>query len=237
MSLSSMLNAVVDQIGITRPSAYVSGSDQTARTLVAMANVEGQTLARRHDWSFLTLEATHTTLAAEDQGTLESIVDSGESFDYLINDTIWDRTQIYPNMGPHTPKSYQRVKANVAVGPYSTFRIWRNNLYLYPAPSAGNTLAFEYKTTNWLSNSAIDTYYETWQADTDLGRLDEGIMKLGILWRFKQSKGFDYAEDMRTYEEQVHRAIARDGSKRVLNLGDPAEFNPKIGTPEGSWNL
>jgi hypothetical protein len=237
MTLSTMLNDVVDQIGVARPSSYISGTDQTARTLVALANSEGLTLARKIDWTNLVKEATHTTLAAESQGTLESIIDGGEDFDYIVNDTLWDRTQIYRNMGPNSPQSWQRVKANVSVGPYSAFRIWDGTLYLYPAPPAGNTLAFEYKTKHWVENAAGDTSYERWNADTDVSRLDEDLMKLGIIWRFKQSKGFDYAEDMRTYELEVAKAMARDGGKRVLNMGDPIDFVPNLTAPEGSWNL
>ena len=41
--------------------------------MLALANVEGQTLAKRTRWQALIKEATHTTLAATDQGAIETL--------------------------------------------------------------------------------------------------------------------------------------------------------------------
>jgi hypothetical protein len=49
--------------------------------------------------------------------------------------------------------------------------------------------------------------------------LDEEIMRIGLEWRWLQRKGFEYAESFASYERLVADAMARDGTKPVLDLG------------------
>lgn len=50
-------------------------------------------------------------------------------------------------------------------------------------------------------------------------------MLLGVQWRWRKAKGFEYSEEFMLYERQVADAQARDGTKQTLNLGG------KIATP------
>ena len=68
--------------------------------------------------------------------------------------------------------------------------------------------------------------------------LPENILMMGLSWRWKKAKGFEYAEDFRSYELLVRDALSRDGMKRNLNMSDrPQTPNPKVVIPEGSWSL
>ena len=65
------------------------------------------------------------------------------------------------------------------------------------------------------------------------------MLTLGLIWRFKQQKGFDYSEDRDKYNRLLLDEIARDGSKPTLNLvaGTGHELVPGIMVPTGSWGL
>lgn len=233
MTLLTMINSVQDQLGLPRSSSVVGSTDQTTRTLLALANVEGQDLQQRANWQRLNLQVTHTTVATESQGALDTIM---PGFKFLLNDIIWNRTIDIPIFGPQSPQAWQQALAMTATGPYNYYRIRGNELLIYPVCTAGQTLAMEYASKNWCESSG-GTKQSAWAADTDVGLLDERIMALGVRWRFQESKGFAYAGSQSTYERQVQQAIAREGSRGTVNMGDSWDYWPTALAPNGSWNI
>lgn len=231
MTLLSIIQDVADLVGIARPANVIASSDTTTRQLLALANIEGKGLARRFQWQELEKEFTHTTLAAELQGTLESIM---PGYNWAIDRTIWNRTQQDPSKGSLEVQDWQRLQAITSTGPYSDFRFKNGSLYLYPAPSAGETLAGEYASRYWCESSG-GTDQDEWAADTDVGILDEYLMTLGIRWRYLQAKGLPYQEAKAEYEAELKMAQARNKPSLVKYMDSSKEYAPTVRAPEGSW--
>lgn len=232
MSLLTLIQDAADLVGTPRPTAVVSSTDTAVRQLLALANREGISLHQRHDWTVLQKTATFTTVAAEEQ---DEVADIAADFDRMANESIWNRSQQERVGGPLSPIDWQLLQAATVSGPYQDFRFSEGKLFLYPAPPAGETVAFDYVSKNWCQ-SASGTGQSRWASDDDTGVLSEELMQTGIVWRWKQQKGFDYAEDFRTYELEVSNAIARDGARRVLKMDEDAyEYYPTIRAPVGSW--
>ena len=233
MSLLTMIQGATDTIGLTRPTVVVSSTDQNVRTLLALAQTEGRELLERFSWPQTQAEATHTTLAQEDQGVMTTIA---PGFGYILNQTFWNRTLTQPVTGPLSPAEWQHQKARVTTGPYSSYRLQGGNLLAYPAPQAGDTWMFEYQTVNFCQDSG-STAQSSWQADDDTGILDENLMEMGVVWRFKKKNGLDYSEDYRVYEQKLANETARVGGKRVLNMQGGGDPRTGIYTPEGTWSV
>ena len=189
-------------------------------------------MLERFAWPVSQAVATHTTLAAELQGVMTTIA---PGFGYILNGTFWDRTLTQPVTGPLTPQEWQLQKARVTTGPYSSYRLRAGNLYAYPAPPAGSTWVFEYQTT-YFCESIGGTEQAAWAADTDVGLLDENLMRMGVIWRFKKKNGLDYSEDFRIYEQKLANDTARVGGKKVLSMQSGGNSNTGIYVPEGSWS-
>lgn len=240
MTILQIVQDVTDEIGLPQPTAVIGSNDQTVRSLLALANREGKELSRRHRWQILTKEATWTTLATEDQGSLANtdiVADGDFDLDYgIINETVFNRDDQFQTFGPVSPRGWQARKASTNTGPYSEYRIRQNKLFLTPAPAVGETGAFEYKSLHWCEDSGA-TGQARWAADTDVGRISEDLMTLGLKWRWLKSKGLDYAEEFRTYELSVQSAVAHDGSSETLFMDQELEDTPTIRAPEGSWPL
>lgn len=205
---------------------------------MALANEEGQELSARPgaSWQRLQNESTFVTVATEAQGVITTL--AGADFRYILNDIMWDRTQLRPVFGPLNPQDWQALKARNVTGPFTQYRIRGNSVKFIPTPSAGNTIAFEWISRNWVSVTASSTTSATWTADADTAFLDEEIMTQGIIWRWKASKGLEYAEDFNKYEGLVVDAIGRDGGKSRLNLGGALnDFPAGILVPIGSWSV
>jgi hypothetical protein len=157
------------------------------------------------------------------------------NWNFVLNDTIWNRTLLRPVYGARTPQQWQQALALTTTSPYSMYRIRGNNLYFYPVPAAGNTCAFEYITKNWVSVAAGGTS-NYWTNDSDTPVLRDDIIILGTIVRWKRAKGLDYSEEQDEYRRVIGEYMARSGSKQDLSLTQTGDtYNPVVIVPSGSW--
>lgn len=220
MNLLELVQDVADLLGIPRPASVYGSLDAGVRQLLQLANREGRELSSRYPWQVLTNEATFTTVATESQGTLASIIGATQTLRSVVNDTLWNRTTGEPVCGPRDGRTWQAYKSSTFTSPLAEYRIRAGSLLLLPAPTAGQTVAFEYVSNCWLTDSTGATYRTGFAADTDVVLLDPEIMRIGLEWRWLQRKGFEYAESFASYERMVADAMARDGTKPTIIMGD-----------------
>ena len=221
---------------LTVPTTVYGSTDQAVTQAMALLEEEGNDLAQRYRWEVLTRQAAHTSIANEDQGAIATIADTG--FRFIINQTIWDRSTRLPVCGPLDPRQWQALKALLSTGPRYQYRIRGGKLLINPTPVAGESWYFEYLSKSWISNAAGNAYYARFTADTNLVLLPDDLCLQGLRWRWKKEKGFDYAEDFRTYELQVKQAMSLDGGKPVLDMNaDDRGPAPGVWVSPGSWNL
>lgn len=213
MSLLTIVQSAADRLGLTRPSSVISSPDENAKILLGMAQEEGKALADRHTWQALQTEYTFSTA----NGTASYALPSG--FDAIIKDTVFNRTSRRRMLGDLSPAQWQETQASLVTMVNPAFRIRGSLFYISPTPTAVETIAYEFITKNWCQSSEGAGKSE-WAADTDTGLLDEEITKLGVIWRFKSKKGFDYAEDMNSYEIKVNQAIFKDGARVTIDTSN-----------------
>lgn len=235
MSMLTIVQAFCERTKIPVPTTVMGTSDEQILQVRALLEEEGDALSRRGDWEALTVEVSHTTLAAEDQGTVVSIATNG--FRYIKDDTMWDRTDKLPIPLMHSTK-WQRFKAAVSTAPRYHYRIRGGKLLMHPAPTAGHSVYFEYISKNWILSANGVTYKTAFTLDTDTVLLPEELFRMGLRWRWKKEHGMEYAEDFRDYEMQVADALGRDGGKQAIHLdgGFPVS-RPGIVVPEYNWPL
>lgn len=235
MSLLSIIQDTCDRIGVPRPTAVVSSTDQQVRQLYALANEEGVSLAKRADWQSLVTEWTFITVAQAEQ-TNTPIPTDLKSF---VSDSFFNRTSQRPLVGPVTPQAWQAQQARpVMSGIFLAFRERQGTFLVTPAPTAGDTIAYEYVSASWAMSSAGQGK-PAFTSDDDSAFLDEELIKQGLRWRWKQAKGLPYAEDMETYERAVEDATGKDGGTRALAIGGNANYWPdwRANIPEGSFGV
>ena len=71
------------------------------------------------------------------------------------------------------------------------------------------------------SDLADNSTKAAFTADSDTFRLDEELLKLGIVWQWKASKGYPYAEDMANYEKQMNACLQKDAGSKPIVSGRP----------------
>lgn len=240
MSTSALdiINDAQGRLTQSQSGSAVGSSDKNTLQFLALLNEEGRSLRRRYPWQITIKEGSFTTVATESQGALDgTIVSSANAIDYILNDIMWDRTTLLPVVGPRSAQRWQMNKALSVGGIYGEYRLRGGNLIIYPTPSAGDSVYFEYVTKNWIVNSDGDTYYTAVNADTDVPLLDAEALTLGLKWRWLKSKGLEYAEDFTSYELVVADLMTRDATKPVISANSRrVSHYGGVVIPPGNWS-
>ncbi len=235
MSVLTLIQQVCKRTNVPVPATVLGNTDTQVTQMLGILEELGTDLSKRGDWEGITNEATHISLAAEDQGAIAAIAANG--FRYIKMDTLWDRNDNLPIalMGSNT---WQALKALASTGPRFRYRLRGGHLLVNPTPTAGHTWAFEYLSKNWILGIDGTTYKQYFTLDTDTILLPEDLVMLGLRWSWKKEKGLDYAEDFEAYEWQVKTDLARDGGKETLNMaGETRSARPGIFVPDMSLPL
>lgn len=233
MSCLTLVQSVFKRLGLNTPASVVGNTDRQVIQVLELCNEAGQETARRYPWQALLAVGNFTTVATESQGSVQTIA---PGLDYIINDTIWNRSLRRPVFGPKTPQTWEQQKAFAINGPWSNYRIIGDTLAMYPVPAAGQDCYFEYISKNWVTTGSSTS--STWVLDADTPLLDNNLLVLDTIWRFKQAKGLEYAEDFNKAERLCADLMARDGGKDWLSLTNTKyDIYPGIVVPAGSWNV
>jgi hypothetical protein len=232
MSLLTICQDAADQIGLRRPASVIGNNDREFRQLLNYAQLEGKELPTRGEWQGLRTPSTFTSLASEVQtGMIPT------DFARFINETFWNRSRRRPLMGPVTSQQWQNIKAWTTSPLQDTFTVYGNDIYITPAPPAGQTLAFEYVSSNFCKSS-VNVLQSAWAADTDTARIPEELFSTGIAWRFLEQAGQPrYVALQAKYETRVRQLLTNDQPRRTISLSQAPEYGryPGIIVPEGYW--
>lgn len=228
MTALTICQNAAGRLGITQPQAVFSSTDDQVIQLRSLMNEEGLALTRDPDmsWTVLMTQKTFTTSAQEVQtGAVPT------DFGWYLNDTMWNRTTMIKIAGPTMPEEWQAYKAiQVLSLPAAIFRFRGGDILMYPTQTAGQTVAYEYSSTYWVSGSKT-----AMTADSDTALISEEVITLGLIWRFLKAKGADYSEQYRTYQLAKQSAVGRDGGKRKVYLGGGVRNPWNANIPEGGW--
>ncbi len=234
MTLLQTVQEFCRRRGLDVPSVVIASQDDQLRQIVGLMHEVIDDLLLRYSWNNIQIEATFTTIAAQDQGAMSTLAPYG--FKAVINETLFDRTNSRQIMGPINPVEWQRWQTFNPAGPGYTYRIRGGHLFLFPVPVAGHTIAFEYETENLILAADGVTRKKYFTADDDVFLLSESVLMAGLSWKWKCEKGIRYSEDYRFYDDMAQSASAKDGTKTTLALDNEAHPpSPGIMVPSGNW--
>jgi hypothetical protein len=70
--------------------------------------------------------------------------------------------------------------------------------------------------TNLIATDSDGAHKTAFTADDDVFRLDERLLRQGIIWRWKQLKGLPFEVPMYEYQSLLERRITRDGARTII---------------------
>lgn len=219
-SILTLTQRVVRRLPLTSvPEQVVGSNDPGTQQLLEMFQQEGDELRSKAEWARLILTWTVTIVS--------NLQDESFPADYdrlRTRADIWrSGSNLLPLIGPVPPDEWHRL-ITLPAGFPGYWRPYGAGLTFFGIPVAETTSA-EYVSSYWIMDVDGVTTKPEFTADTDTSLLPDQLLMAGVLWRWKSSKGLEYAEDMATYERMLERFIAADRLARPIptarNLGFP----------------
>jgi len=99
--------------------------------------------------------------------------------------------------------------------PWGEWTMMGGQMHISPIVSAGTSAYFAYLHRNCIQLASAGSG-DVFQADADHFALDERLLKLGMIWQWKQNKGAAYAEDMGTYQDALNNIAGRDSPAPII---------------------
>lgn len=220
MSLLSICTDIARGVGLLPPSTVIGNNNQDARRMLNAVQMTGKVLARKN-WAMLVKEHTFATVSDVADYALP------EDFRVMIDDTVWNRSELDKVYGPLNPQEWQNLKSGITgSGVVDSFRIrvrsGQRRFYIDPTPSSVETFSFEYRSNSWVLDSSTtpNTFRTEFTQDSETSLLDEFLLELGAKWRVLNALGQSYHEERDEYDEQVSLAFAEDGAARTIRMSE-----------------
>lgn len=214
MSILSTLQLAMPLCGLPQPSQAVSSTDPTVQKFIAFAQDIGDELRERFFWRNLNIAGTITGDGTTTLFALPSdwgVLSPGQKF----------FSSVYPLLSLPGPITNENLAAIKVLPTFPTRPVWRiigGTIEFFPALGLGEIVTFNYYSSNWVSNAAGTVRQPGFLLDSDFSMIDEIVLRRGLIYRWKQSKGLDYAEAMRSYEMSLDRAAGREDAERIVSM-------------------
>lgn len=141
-------------------------------------------------------------------------------FKFLVNRTAWDNTSRWEIVGPSSAQEWRYLRSGLTQPTVNRrFRFIDNLFYIDPPPTDTATLSFEYVSKNWCQ-SASGVPQSEWAADSDIPLIDEDLIVLSTIYRFKSAKGLDYVEDFNQFNVSKSRIMGHNKGARTLEMAN-----------------
>jgi hypothetical protein len=227
MSLLTIVQDAMSICGLSAAASVYGTNDPTSAQFVALAQVEGDELSRFHDWRSLKVSATLTG-----DGTT-TLWDLPEDFDrFMPGEILWSDQSAGELLTKVSDQELVALKAQETDPPEPVWRLFGDQIEIWPALDNGEIITTEYRSEFWILANDATTRKARWSADTDRALVPERLMTLGIVWRWKQAKGFDYSESFRSYQFERQRAAGVDGGSPTIQISETSRADiAKMGRP------
>lgn len=212
-NLLQLATRITRRLPLSSDPASVIGNDEPQiQQLLELMQEEGDDLVSRHAWSVLT--ATWTIDVGSTSPHSESYPTGFSRF--RTDADVWrSGSNVTPLIGPVPSNKWQVLTSSPGTYP-GYWRPYGSGIQILGVSST-ETVTVEYVSKNWILDDDGSTGKSVWASDTDTLRLPELLYVQGVRWRWKQSKGLDYAEDMAGYERELERSIAADRLARPIS--------------------
>lgn len=220
MTALSIVQGVSRKIGVARPDQLFGGISDTAYELQEYLNDAAAMVAfdSGHDWTALKTLATLTG-----DGALAFDLPS----DYrrmLKKATVWPSATPYSAYRHYADtdawlgmlsQSFPVVTgAWTLIGEQMHIRVGGSTSAL----ETGETAQFYYLTSKF-AKDASGVAKAQFTADDDTYRLDERLLKLALIYKWKQGHLQDYAEELSDYENDLSERVGADKGSSILVVG------------------
>ena len=238
MTVLSVVKDVCYAVGVNPPTSMFAASVQprTQAELLSLANEMAQRIAYdSRDWTALKKYATFlgdgVTTAFPMPADYKRMLLTGQ-----VRKASSPRTPL--RFVADTDEWLTRRMESASDAAAGEWTLIGEHMHVWPVLPVGDSVQFVYLDKFCIKLSAPPpppgvNYSEVFVADDDTFRIDERLLKLGMIWQWKANKGSPYAEDVGTYGDAMQSAMGADKPAPIIVDRQPisAAVNPSYPWP------
>lgn len=224
MTLLSVVQDVCAVVGVQVPTSVFSNitNNRTMQEMLENAIEMAQRIAYdNRDWT--RFRTTHTY-----QGDgVTTAFDLPDNFKrMLLTANVWRSISNMTPMRfePDTDRWLQR-RSQDFYDAYGEWTMLGGQMHIQPVMGGNVTAYFPYLDKNCIQNA--NGVGERFMSDSDSFLLDERLLKLGMIWRWKSQKGAPYSEDMGSYGDALTYAMGQDSPAPIIVGRLPISAHPR----------
>jgi len=210
--LDAMQSAAIRLVGY-RPASFFGASNTFELEITDLVNEVAKDVCASHDWQELT--KVHTI--AGDGTTTE--FDLPADYDrQLLDADVQDAVTWawgYQHITNINDFLYREI---YGFQPYpGGWIIYGGKMRFVPAPQ--NDAFFPYICKCYGVDSATSARKSEFTQDTDLFILNERLLTLGLIWRWREMKKLDFSGDQEAFMKAISEYAAKDAGSRIQRSG------------------
>lgn len=222
MTILSTVQAATTVLGLDVPTLFYGSTVREMVEMQELANEMAQEIAETHDWQALRVIKTYTGDGSTEAHTLPT--------DYermLKTASLWSSRWFWSLNHITDADQWLELQVVPIAATYGHWIIYGNELHILPVLASTETAKFFY-ISNKIVTATDMTTKATFTADSDVFRLSERLLKLAIIYRWKQNKGTPYGEALEDYQRELGIRMDKDaGSKPIISSQPWASWRGK----------
>lgn len=212
MTILSIVQSACLSIDVERPVTVFSSTDRTWQEMASIANTAALQILDDYDWQRLIRPATITGDGVGTAFTLPA------DYSRMVKDAnLWGPNWVFYPAQQMQDFNQWLEWLNYQIETWQQrWMVFGGNLNIMPVLPLNDTLSYGYISTNIVVGADPTTF----TADTDNFVLDDELLRLSIIWNWKESKGFDFSADLAKYQERLEKQRFRDvGARQTIISG------------------
>lgn len=226
MTLLSVVQNAALVCGLNKPDQVMASTDRTMQEMARLANEMAKLISERHDWQSLMVQHTITG-----DGTSEEFNLPSDFARMPVKANLWSsrwQWDMNPIVGVDAWLAYETWPATLTLG---NWIIYGDQFHVLPIMEDGELVKYFY-VSNKLVRDANDITKAEFTADDDTFRLDERLLELAIIYKWKSDKGQPFVDRLNDFEEKLsHLKDTDSGSKPVVSSTSRSRYGAKTAFP------
>lgn len=217
MSLLTICQSVLAETGWPVLSSIASNSDGTAKQIFAIANAELRALSEQFSWPHLEVEYQFNTVPAQ------TVYLWPADFRVLAPQSLFNRNEYYELKGSTGLQFWELLKyGKLASLGRVRFRVvyplGAPGIEITPAPTGIAGLVAVYYSDEYARDNT-GASRPLYTVDTDVSKIPERYIEMGIKWRFRRAKGLDYSAELAEYNSTIQTQFAKYVAQGEIAVG------------------
>lgn len=212
MNIIQIVQSASLSIDVDQPQVLFTSTDRTALELANTVNTSALQILDDYDWQKLIKTATIVGDGIETAFALPA------DYSRMVKDAslIGPNWRFYPSQQMQDYNQWLELIDYPIATWEQRWMVFGGNLNVRPIMPLATTLSYGYISSSIVLGSDPTTF----TADSDQFVLDDELLRLGIVWNWKKSKGYDFSADLAQYQQRMEMLRFRDvGSRQTLIIG------------------